>query len=221
MRSYLKVAALALTAAVAGAAAVTAPAAMAATPSCGSSCVEPFVAANGAKFDLDVFKQGQNVGQPVILFQRSNDDPALDWNISDEGTVDQFLAAGLVTKAFALQYGNLDAYEIEYAPYGADTGLCMGTAALTPLFNGMKVSLQPCGETSATVWAVLPVSGKYSEAISGADANFAEPYVLTYPAGASPTQTPRPQLYVHTQQQFANGTDYDNELWSATDGVVK
>ena len=42
------------------------------------------------------------------------------------------------------------AFEIEYAPYGVQSGLCVGVAATAA--QGGKVSLQPCGVTSKTVW---------------------------------------------------------------------
>lgn len=224
MRSYFRAGALAVTAAAAGAALVTGPAATAATPSCGSSCVAPYVQSAGPKFGLDVYKRAQAVGQPVILFARSNQDPAQDFGYSEEGTVNDFEAAGLVSKAVALQYGKLTAWEIEYAPYGADTGLCAGIAGggaggITGLpFNGDPVSLQPCGESADTVWIALPGKGWF-QAINGATSSFSHPFVLTYPSGASPTDLPRPQLSVHTLQTFAGGAVYDNQDWRVHVGV--
>ena len=42
------------------------------------------------------------------------------------------------------------AFEIEYSPYGVASGLCVGVGSTAA--QGGKVSLQPCGVTSKTVW---------------------------------------------------------------------
>ena len=73
----------------------TAGAANAATPSCGSACIDIFSHNFGTYknpgFLLDVYKRGQNVGQPIILFRISNADPALDFTVADQGTVADFM----------------------------------------------------------------------------------------------------------------------------------
>lgn len=247
IRSKVFAAASALTlAGGAGAlAAATAGSANAATPSCGQTCVELFVAAlsthHNPSFLLDVYKRTQTAGTPVILFRVSNADPALDWTISDEGTVEDFLAAGLVSPSLALHYGcvpgypatgdfptcgpgsrNDKAFEIEYAPYGADSGLCMGTAATAG--NNTAVSLQSCGVSSKTVWVIDSQEeidkGHYVPLINGSDTDFSDPYVLTYPAGADPTAQPRPQLITDQLQGFSNGAVDDNQMWSMNHGEV-
>src|SRR5579859_6804393 len=96
-------AALTLAGGIGTAGLATAGAANAATPSCGFSCVDIFSHLFGTHanpgFLLDVYKRGQNVGQPIILFRISNSDPALDFTFADQGTVADFLAAGLVSPA--------------------------------------------------------------------------------------------------------------------------
>ena len=52
-----------------------------------------------------MLRQGEKVGQPIILFRTANYDPALDWTFSIQGTVADFFAAGLVSSAVALHYG--------------------------------------------------------------------------------------------------------------------
>src|SRR5438270_6110020 len=127
--------------------------ASAATPSCGSSCIEIFSREFGThahpNFVMDVFRQGEKVGQPVILFKSSNADPAEDFTVSFQGLVSDFFAAGLVSAALNLHYGNGSvaatdepAFELEYAPFGVDSGLCVGLARTA--FSHEKVSLQPC-----------------------------------------------------------------------------
>ena len=108
---------------------------------------------------LDTFRQGEKVGQPQILFRTSNFDPAEDYTISYQGLVSDFFAAGLVSAAVNLHYGrgatgfpDDAAFEVQYSPYGADSGLCTGVA--TTAVAGEKVTLEPCGVSSKTVWIV-------------------------------------------------------------------
>jgi len=221
---------------------MTAGAANAGTPSCGPNCINIFSHDFGTfhqpSFVLDVYKQGQNVGQPIILFRTSNSDPAEDFVASAQGTVNDFFLAGLVSAAVNLHYGggavgwpNDEAYELEYAPYGAETGLCVGVGATA--VAGTKVSLQPCGVSSKTVWIVDPfdsVKQTFTQfelpLINGSDTNFSHPFVLTYPASSYPTDNPRPQLYTANLTGeanggfFAQGTVDDNQLWSADLGVL-
>jgi len=196
-----------------------------------------------------VLKQGERVGQPIILFRTANYDPALDWTVAFQGTVADFHAANLVSAAVNLHYGggacavitlgactqttpNDPAFEIEYAPYGVNSGLCMGTA--TTAIAGEGVTLQPCGVSANTVWIVdtydswrLFTNGGFFPLINGSDTNFSQPFVLTYPRNGFPTDTPRPQLTVTNLTGFSNGhggpqlgTIQSNQLWSARFGVL-
>jgi hypothetical protein len=192
----------------------------ASTPSCGASCVTGFSQEFGSSFVVDVFRQGETAGQPVILFRASNSDPAEDFIISVEGTVDDFNVAGLVSNGLALHYGSLDAYELEYSPYGVDSGLCMGVGSTAG--NGTPVALEPCGESGKTVWVVDTLDDNtnpnYVPLINGSDTNFSDPYVLHYPANGYPTDSRRPQLNTYTLQEYSDGTVYNNELWGENDG---
>ncbi len=201
----------------------TAATAHAATPSCGSTCVDIFGEEFGRHSDpgflLDVFQQRVRIGQPIILYRASNDDPAEDFRLEFQGTVADFFAAQMVTPAFALHYGcipvgkggggsgnfpdcfgtgkifNDPAFEIEYAPDGVNSGLCVGVASTAVLDE--KVSLQECGASSKTVWAVdiydQPIESfflHFYELINGSDTNFSQPFVLTYPQTSYPTDKP-------------------------------
>jgi hypothetical protein len=234
---------LTLVAGVGAAGAFTAGSASAATPSCGNSCINIFSRTFGThtspNFVVDVLKQGQKVGQPVILFRTSNSDPAEDWTISFQGLVSDFFAAGLVSAAVNLHYGNgsveaVDepAFEIEYSPYGVESGLCMGVASTAS--QGEGVTLQACGVSAKTVWILDTFDQPftfffhhYAPAINGSDTNFSHPFVLTYPTNGYPTDTPRPQLKVTNLTGFSNGfgpivgTVPDTQLWGATFGVLK
>jgi hypothetical protein len=258
---------LTLVGAVGAAGALTAGSAAAATPSCGNSCVNLFSRQFGThvnpNYVLDVLKQGEKVGQPLILFRTANFDPAEDWTLAFQGTTADFFAAGLVSSAVALHYGciatvnfpdcygftfipgtttpvavNDPAFEFEYAPFGVDSGLCMGVAATA--FNDEGVTLQPCGVSSKTVWIAdvfdsinTTITGGYVPLINGSDTNFSHPFVLTYPNIRFPTDKPRPQLVVTNITGFSQtspplfipgpelGTVNDNQLWGADFGILK
>jgi hypothetical protein len=237
---------------VCGAGLAGAGTASAATPSCGNSCVNTYPQeyagqSNSApQFVLDVFQRKVAAAQPVILFRSSNADPAEDWTYADQGPLSSFYAAGLVSSEVALHYGcsgtvavagaqipcaanaqDDTAYELEYAPYGVDSGLCMGLAATA--VSGEGVTLQPCGTTARTVWiqdtfssddSPSTAGGTYWAGINGSDTNFSNPFVLTYPGSAYPTDKPRAQLTVTNLAQFSQGSSPDdsNQLWTAFPG---
>jgi hypothetical protein len=219
--------------------ALTAGTASAATPSCGNACVnifsKDFGTVRSPNFTVDVWRQAANVGQPIILFKTSNSDPALDFTVSFQGTVSDFCAAGIVTNFTCYRWADLPAFEIEYAPFGVQSGLCMGVP--TTAFQGEKVSLAPCGVSSKTVWIVDALdsilganSGRFAPLINGSNTNFSHPYVLTYPKNGYPTDIPRPQLTVTNLTGFSQtvapflaivGTVDSNQLWSARFGELK
>jgi hypothetical protein len=211
---------------VGGLGAAGALSASAATPSCGHNCIDIFSHEFGTHhtpaYALDVLRQGDKVGQPIILYRTSNSDPAEDFTISFQGTVADFYAAGLVTASLDLHYANFYAYEIQYSPNGVGTGLCVGTGSTAA--NGTLVTLQPCGASSKTVWVVDSfdtIKGGYVPLINGSDTNFSDPSVLHYPGNRYPTDNPRPELNTYQLQKYSNNTVYDNEMWGANFGVLK
>jgi hypothetical protein len=233
---------LTLVGGVGAAGALTAGSASAATPSCGNSCIDVFSHQFGThhspNYVVDVLRQGEKVGQPIILFRTANFDPAEDFTVSFQGTVADFFAAGLVSAAVDLHYGggaagfpNDFAFENEYAPFGVDSGLCLGVASTA--VQGEGVTLQPCGVSSKTVWIVdtfdspTTLFNGYVPLINGSDTNFSHPFVLTYPNNSFPTDKPRPQLEVTNITGSSNGpgpvlgTVNVNQLWGADFGILK
>jgi hypothetical protein len=229
---------------------VGAMSAAAATPSCGRDCIDIFSRAFGThrtpQFVMDVLRQGAKVGQPIILFRTSNTDPAEDFVPSIQGTTADFYAAGLVSAAVALHYGCIPggnfpncgttgvddpAIELEYAPFGVDSGLCVGVAATAT--QGEGVTLQPCGVSAKTVWIIdandspATFNRGYVPLINGSDTNFSHPFVLSYPANGFPTDKPRPQLQVKNLTGFSQGRGTpigsvdDTQLWGADFGVLR
>jgi hypothetical protein len=198
----------------------------AATPSCGHHCIDIFSREFGTHkhpaFVLDVFQQKAKAGQPIILWQTSNHDPAEDFTVSRQGTVGDFFAAGLVTASLNLHYSKFEAYEFEYAPNGVGSGYCVGVGSTA--VDGTKVALEPCGASSKTIWVADSfdtIKGFFVPLINGSDTNFSHPYVLNYPGnGAFPTDNPRPQLTTWTLSKYSNGTVFDNQMWGANFGVL-
>jgi len=229
--------------------AVGATQASAATPSCGGTCIEVFNHDFGTHahpaFVLDTLRQGEKVGQPQILFRVSNSDPAEDYTFSYQGKVSDFYSANMVSAAVDLHYGDGiglpgepptgipgfqddEAYELQYSPYGVDSGLCAGVASTA--FAGEKVTLEPCGASAKTVWIVdsADTAGHgYVPFINGSDTNFSHPFVATYPASSYPTDAPRAELYVAnlTGSQGAGGlpltgTVNSNQLFGYDTGIL-
>jgi len=230
----------------------TAATAHAATPSCGGTCVDIFSQEFGhhrtPNYILDVYQQHIRIGQPIILYRSTNNDPAEDFRLEFQGTVSAFYDAGMVSAGLALHYGcvvgddfnncfgldeNFDdpAFEIEYTPDGVDSGLCVGVASTAVQEEG--VTLQECGASSKTVWAVdiydQPIESfflHYYPLINGSDTNFSQPFVLTYPQSGYPTDKPRPQLQTDNLSGYTTGfppiLNYpsidDNQMWGADFG---
>ena len=189
---------------------MTAGTASAGTPSCGPSCInlfnKDFAGFNGgAASPVDVFRQGERTGQPIILFRSSNSDPAMDWSASFQGVARDLCpggangAIGLLSAATCLHYGDDFAFENAYTPFGVFSGLCLGVAATA--FQREGVTLQPCGVSGRTIWIVDDNESFFHNfpgvpLINGSNTNFSHPFVLTYPPNANPTDIPRVQLRV-------------------------
>ena len=178
-------------------------------------------------FVVDVLRQGAKVGQPIIMFQSSNSDPAEDFTVSLQGRVATSVAAGLVSPALAIHYANDFAWEFEYSPNGVDSGLCIGPRARPSPDAGSPSSrvacrLRPCGSRmSRTSSVAASFTFPYVPLINGANTNFSNPFVLTYPQNGNPNDKPRPQLVTQNLHQFSRGQVFDNQLWSAFFGVLR
>jgi hypothetical protein len=208
--------------------------ASAATPSAGPNAIDIFSRAFGTHrtpaFVVDVLRQGAKVGQPIILFRTSNTDPAEDF-VPSAVALHYGCIAGSNFPNCALNSVDDPAIEVEYAPFGVDSGLCVGVAATAT--QGEGVTLQPCGVSAKTVWIIdtndspATLRGGYVPLINGSDTNFSHPFVLSYPANGFPTDKPRPQLQTKNLTGFTNGPGTqvgsvdDTQLWGADFGVLR
>lgn len=207
-----KLLAAAVILALAGGVAV-APPASAATPSCGPACVDLYNTSLGTQFILDASNQGQATGTPVNLAQASNTNPGEDFTLETPNLVYDFWQAGLASTALYQNYGQDYATELQYAPYGAPTGECVGIPSAPTA--GMLVDLEPCGVSGKTLWVFVPQSspsGPYA-LVSGADTSFPNPYVLT--------SAPSGQQLDITPLQTSAGFAVPKQEWnSATSGQL-
>ena len=149
--------------------------------------------------------------------------------------VSDYFQAGLVSAGVALHYGckaGVDAtscapnqpddvaFELDYAPYGADTGLCMGVASTAA--QGTVVSLQPCGVNNHTLWILdssQPLTTAYAALIAASDTDFTAPYVLTDdgPVNGLPFEQ---QLETANLVTSPAGLVEASQLWGADTGTL-
>ena len=226
---------------VGAASALTAGTASAATPSCGFTCINVSNQQFGRAFYQDVFQQNAKIGQPIILFRSSDSDPALDFTVTDIADCSAGIclpyevyqvcdgAPGLLGIGTCFRYAEDYIFEVQYSPYGVNSGLCVGVAAAN--VSGEGVTLQPCG-VNANTWWIADLAHAYvappgphmfqffTPWVNAGSANFTQPLVLTYPANGYPTDKPRPQLYIRNQQTFSSGAPYQNQMWGLCFGEV-
>ena len=217
IKSKLVTAATALTV-IAGVGAAGTLTANAATPKCGATCSDFYSRAFGTAFVFGVPKragQAGQVGQPAILARANRASRGEDFAVDILGTVHDFYHAGLLSRGLNALYSRLFVYEIDYAPGGSLSGLCLGTARAPGA--GTRVTLEPCGVTVKTVWIFAPEKKStrtYYALISAATSrNFHHPYSLTTLAPGAPLVT-APLAASTTSSAFAH------QLWNAERGVL-
>jgi hypothetical protein len=221
---------LSLVGGAATAGALAAGGAAAATRPCGLRCIDFFSRQAGSyrhpNLVLAVQRQAAKAGQPIVLSRASRLDPREDFVISFRARVQDFYKAGLVTRWLARHYPREAAYEIEYAPLGVASGLCIGTPATA--VNGTPVSLQPCGVSARTVWVVdLPdsigprTSRPYAPLINGSQTGSPGLYLLTYPRSPRQAGMPPGQLVTRPLQRSSrHGRVENRQQWGAGYGAL-
>jgi hypothetical protein len=184
----------------------------AATPSCGNTCIELTTPVYGTlaspTFVLADATQAPTVGQPLTMALPSASNSGEDFEESIQGTVDDFIQAGLADQGLHPLYGSLFAFEFEYAPFGIDSGLCMGVPS-TP-GNGTRVDLEACGVSARTVWIEDNLNshdGSNVVLVSLAtSSNFSTPPVLS-------TLLPGQPLFTSSLRTVTSGASSPNQRW--------
>ena len=200
--------------------------ASAATTSCGPKCQDLYTQKFGPRYLLDTFDDRAAANQKIVLYRASNHDPAQDFTIKVLGSVDSFYGhhQSLITPQFDTRYGALSAYELEYAPYGVNSNLCVGTWPGQLAQAGFRVRLEPCGLHRNVAWAIFTgqnlgdhVTPGYAILISVATNSLTHPLVLNYPVG-NPAGRPSPWLNVQPLRAYADGTIFNNQQWAYRNG---
>jgi hypothetical protein len=111
--------------------AATALTATAATPACGPHCLSVFSKELGTYKNPgvveDVLDGVARIGQPSVLTPSNGANPSEDF-IPIAKPVAAFYKDGMVSAKANQHYSHLKASQIEYAPDGKRTGLCVGLA---------------------------------------------------------------------------------------------
>jgi hypothetical protein len=164
------------------------PAASAATPACGASCVTLLSQAFGTSNVMAVYSPRfamPGKGQSVVLSAAGNFSSE-DWHFVLVGKVSDFYALGIVAATLDHAWPSNDVFEFQYTPSGKYSSSCLGASATAA--NGTAVILQPCGTNALTLWIPLASdsSGSFVSLINGSDTAVSAPYVLTTgPVGTS------------------------------------
>jgi len=188
-----------------------APVAGAASPACGYSCVNMHNQKFGSA-DVGAVSGGTEAAGQAVILAAAAPSTSEDWTAAYQGTVSDFYAAGLMNATLDKYYGPDPVFEVEYAPGGVSSGLCMGIAS-GPV-HGTKVTLQPCTKiTSTWIYDTADASSGYAPLISGSDTQYPAPDVLTaVRVGGDFTAQ---ALQVHSQGVVAN-----DQMWQLTFGVL-
>ena len=201
-------------------------AASAATPQCGSACIEVY----SAKFYMPpnlgfvetVFLGIPVRGVPTVVSPASGSNPAQDLIVPLHGPVpvSQFYAAGMVSAAVNQHFGGEPAVQIEYAPYGRPTGLC--TAVATTAYQNEPLSLQPCSTPGVTVW-ILDIADSpasfppYFPIVNGSDTDFVRPFAMTILG--NPADRPFTPIIMQHLRGIPDRVPA-NQLWGRHPGIV-
>jgi hypothetical protein len=196
--------------------------ASAATPACGANCVSIFSKELGSYTSpgpVESVLGGQaTVGQPSVLEPASGSASSEDW-MPRSGLVSDFYARGLVSAKVNSHYGSDRATEIEYAPFGMGTGLCVGLE--TVAFQNEGLTLQPCSASARTVW-ILDVADspatapEYFPIVSGSTRDFRRPFAMDLPQDEVVSDQQILQIHVRRLQFLTDEkTLPDRQLWGA------
>lgn len=203
--------------------------ASAATPACGPNCLSVFSPELGTyaqpNFVEHVFGGIASVGQPTGLNQASGSDSSEDFINPHPGDVSDYYAMGMVSAEVNSHYGSLTASQLEYAPSGVPSGLCVGVAA--DPFQREPLSLQPCTVPGRTVWIIGTTLSPATAAahlfpiVSGATRDFSRPFAMSYPRHVNTDETLPPIRLRHLQFLGRERALPANQLWGVVRGVLQ
>ncbi len=197
--------------------------ASAATPACGAPCISIFSRELGTYAQPgpveDVLDGLAQVGQPVILkAPPSASDPSQD-TIPHRRPVADWYADGMVSAAANAHYGSLPGVQIEYAPFGIPSALCVALAHVAHQNEGL--SLQPCSVPNLTIWVLdTPDSASTAPAwfpiVNASTTDFRRPFAMSLLPDEIASDHQLLQILVRHLQFLTNGKSLpDRQLWGA------
>jgi hypothetical protein len=153
-----------------------------------------------------------------------NNDSSEDFINPHHGDVSDYYEMGLVSGAVDRHYATLTASQLEYAPVGIATGLCVGVAS-SP-FQDEALSLQSCTIPGRTVWIIgaalspATASAGFFPIISGATSDFAHPFAMSCPRHVN-TNEMLPSIRLrHLEFWGASHSVPNTQLWGVEFGVL-
>jgi hypothetical protein len=214
---------------VGGVSAAATGATSAATEACDTRCISVFSSELGT-YEHPNFVEavlgggGANVGQPVGLKRASGTDPSEDilpGGATRGGTVSDFYADGLVSAEANRHYGHLDAVQQKYAPFGHETGLCVGLARVA--YQNEGLTLQPCDDPT-TVWVIYPApaatTGGYFPIVNATTTDFRRPFAMHLPRNEVASGKPLQMQVRRLQYRTGAKTLPARQLWGAVFGEL-
>jgi hypothetical protein len=223
-----------------------------ATAACADNCLNFFSDLLGDGTILNAYVPGDTgtggkVGQKVTLKFGSNSHPNEDFTnyASDNGTLEtvaDFCDAWPAPQSFnptsyvCLNYYDDYVYELDWSPFGNESGLCAGVARAD--VDNENITLQNCGASDNTLWIadadlglsdgtihstnrpdVVDCTDEYTYCpwVNGGDTNFSHPLVATVNAGSS---HPANQMIVQRENLLTGGTVRDNQLFAYYEGTA-
>jgi pimeloyl-ACP methyl ester carboxylesterase len=157
----------------------------------------------------------------MVLDKASNTNTASDI-VPHLNKVSGFYAMGMVSADVNAHYGSLFAAQLEYAPSGNKTGLCVGLAA--PAYEYESLSLQPCTTPGSTVFIVDSLDAPtatpmYTPLVLGSTDDFVHPWTMVY--DGYPTDHPTPRIRVNKLERDQNGAVPIDQLFGTAHGVLQ
>ena len=161
------------------------------------------------------------VGQPVVLLPVNQGDPAQD-TIPHLRRLSEYYDDGLVSARVNRRWGEFDATQIEFAPLGVPSGLCVGVASAPR--QGQGLTLQPCGVSARTVWIIDPTGSPeagFFAIVSSATRNLSRPYAMDYAGAVAAGEPPEPIRVRHLKFTGKNHLLSNRQLWGAIPGAIE
>jgi hypothetical protein len=160
------------------------------------------------------------VGQSTVLNRVNGSNPGQDIIGHRGGLVSGFFKAGLVSADVNKHYGNLNAAQLEFAPNGVPSHLCVGLEAAA--YQNERLSLQTCDTPGTTVWIIDTADSPrtatkgYFPIVNGSTTDYAHPFAMTYYGESGHRHAA--DMPIRVAHLLGNPARvHDNQLW----GVLK